>query len=108
MRKIVLVIIMLISIGIMFSCANKKEPNTQQKEQKVVAPKLDYEHDIVERCKDWIFARDQIRICANKGDMEGAAKYRTHMNAFYNDLRKIYSDEEISKTISEIEAKKKR
>lgn len=64
----------------------------------------DYETDLTERCKDWIFYRNRTYKLAREGDQEGAEKARRAMMQFDHDLRLHFSDQQISAEISRLEA----
>jgi hypothetical protein len=64
----------------------------------------DYENDLEERCKDWIFYRNKAYKLGREGDREGAAEASRIMNRYYDDLRKVFPESSISKKINEIEA----
>jgi hypothetical protein len=65
--------------------------------------KPDYEMDLTERCKDWLYWRAQIFKRHRDGDEKGANEARRYMNAFMNDLESRFPSEQISDEISRLE-----
>ena len=67
-------------------------------------PTVDYEHDQEERCKDWVYHRNRALRLGREGDREGSAEASRMMNRYYDDLRKIFTEQQITEAISRIEA----
>lgn len=63
-----------------------------------------YENDLTERCKDWIYYRNQAYRLGREGDMEGSEKARLAMLNFDRDLRKKFTEKQISDEIARLEA----
>lgn len=63
----------------------------------------DYELDLTERCKDWLYWRAQILKRHHAGDVAGADEARRTMNIFMRDLEKRFSSQQISEEISRLE-----
>jgi hypothetical protein len=87
---------------------NSGEDNTSQKSNSTVASsnvtKPDYENDLEERCKDWIFYRNRAYKLGKEGDQEGNAKAFRAMNQYYHDMRLHFSEQQITDEISRLEA----
>jgi len=66
--------------------------------------KPDYESDLEERCKDWIYNRNRAYKLGREGDQKGAEQARRAMNQFYNDLKLRFSEKQISDEIAKLEA----
>lgn len=64
---------------------------------------IDYEHDLTERCKDWLFYRNRAYKLSQEGDDKGAEKAGRMMNRFYDDLRIYFSEEQISAELARLE-----
>lgn len=69
--------------------------------QKSSAP--DYEMELTERCKDWLYWRAQIFKRHQDGDEKGANEARRYMNVFMKDLEARFPSEQISEEISRLE-----
>ena len=83
------------------------EPETRSSNLSSATPSVsnpDYEHDIEERCKDWIFYRNRAYKLGREGDRQGASDASRAMNRYYDDLRKIFTEQQVTETISKIEA----
>jgi hypothetical protein len=63
-----------------------------------------YEMNLTERCKDWIYFRNQVYKLEREGNKEGAAKARVAMQKFDSDLQKHFSEKQISDEIARLEA----
>ena len=98
---LIVLVIVLVVVSKFYSPAPS---DTVQTTSHISASRPDYEHDIEERCKDWIYQRNLAYKLGRSGDQAGAEKARRAMNQFYNDLRKIYSEQKIADTIARIEA----
>ena len=66
-------------------------------------PPPDYELDLTERCKDWLYWREQILKRHHAGDVAGADEARRTMNTFMRDLEKRFSSQQISEEIARLE-----
>lgn len=66
--------------------------------------KPDYESDLEERCKDWIYNRNRAYKLGREGDQKGSEQARRAMNQFYNDLKLHFSEKQISAEIAKLEA----
>lgn len=75
--------------------------------QRQVTTDADYEYDLTERCKDWIYFRNKIIKLSNVGDKEGAEDARKLMQSYMEGLEARFSSEEISAEISRLENLKK-
>jgi hypothetical protein len=64
----------------------------------------DYEHNLTERCKDWIYYRNKAYKLGREGDQHGSEKARIAMQTFDRDLRKYFTDKQISDEISRLES----
>ena len=63
-----------------------------------------YKMNLTERCKDWIYYRNQVFKLEHEGNKEGAAKARVAMQSFDSDLKKHFSEKQISDEIARLEA----
>ena len=78
-------------------------PTPTQPTQTISRP-TDYGSDITERCKDWIYYRNKAYKLGREGDLEGSEKARLAMLTFDRDLRKKFTEKQISDEISRLEA----
>ncbi len=62
-----------------------------------------YEDDLTERCKDWLYWREQILKRHHAGDATGAGEARQKMLVFMRDLEKRFSSQQISEEIARLE-----
>lgn len=69
-----------------------------------VSPEEDYEMDLTERCKDWIFYRNKTLQLGRAGDTEGANKARRAMFSYMDGLEQRFSNEQIANEISRQES----
>lgn len=69
--------------------------------QRSTAP--DYEMDLTERCKDWLYWRAEIFKRHQDGDDKGVNEARRNMHVFMEDLGVRFSSEQISEEISRLE-----
>lgn len=110
--KIVLtVIVSLFALSIVnmvltpFPNGSQQKATTGKIENQQSAPtKPDYESDFEERCKDWLYYRNRAYKLGREGDQKGAEQSRRAMNQFYNDLRLLFSEKQISDEIARLEA----
>lgn len=72
--------------------------------QKASSAPVDYEHDLTERCKDWIYNRNRAYRLGREGDQKGSEQARIAMLTFMNDLQKIFTEKQISDEIARLEA----
>ncbi|HQQ88226.1 MAG TPA: hypothetical protein PLA72_09520 [Smithellaceae bacterium] len=63
-----------------------------------------YENDLTERCKDWIYQRNRAYKLGKEGDQKGAEKARIAMLTFMRDLQKNFTEKQISDEIARLEA----
>ena len=63
-----------------------------------------YEHDLSERCKDWIYNRNRAYKLGREGDQKGSEQARIAMLTFDRDLRKYFTEKQISDEIARLEA----
>lgn len=63
----------------------------------------DYEMDLTERCKDWLYWRAEIIKRHREGDEKGTNEARRYMNAFMRDLEARFPSEQISDEIARLE-----
>lgn len=64
---------------------------------------VSYEDDLTERCKDWLYWREQILKRHHAGDVAGADEARRNMNVFMRGLEARFDNERISNEISRLE-----
>lgn len=64
----------------------------------------DFESDLENRCKDWLFYRNRAYKLGREGDQKGAEQARRAMNQYYNDLSLLFSEKQISDEIARLEA----
>jgi DNA-directed RNA polymerase subunit RPC12/RpoP len=64
----------------------------------------DYEHDLTERCKDWIYYRNRAYKLGREGDQRGAEQARIAMLTFMRDLEANFSEKQLSDEIARLEA----
>jgi len=65
---------------------------------------MDYEHDLTERCKDWIYYRNRAYKLGREGDQKGSEEARIAMLTFDGDLQKYFTEKQISDEINRLEA----
>ncbi len=94
------IIVILICIGtfIFFHNGHNSTP---------VSSSSSYESDLIERCKDWLYYRNRAYKLGREGDQKGAAEASAKMNRYYDDMRKLFSESEISSTIGRLESSTK-
>ena len=63
----------------------------------------DYEMDLTERCKDWLYWRAEIIKRHHEGDEKGTNEARRYMNAFMRDLEARFPSERITEEIARLE-----
>ena len=63
----------------------------------------DYEMDLTERCKDWLYWRAEIIKRHHEGDEKGTNEARRYMNAFMRDLEARFPSEQISEEVARLE-----
>lgn len=110
--KIVLtVIVSLFALSTMNKVLAPSPDGSQQKatagkieNQQSTPTKPDFESDLEERCKDWLFYRNKAYKLGREGDQKGAEQARRAMNQYYNDLRLLFSEKQISDEIARLEA----
>jgi len=88
----------------MCSTQNNNSPKINSTSTSSNVSKPDYESDLEERCKDWIYNRNRAYKLGREGDQKGAEQARRAMNQFYNDLRLRFSEKQISDEIARLEA----
>jgi hypothetical protein len=110
-KLVLTVIVSLFALSLMNKVLTPSPDGSQQKapagkieNQQPTPTKPDYESDLEERCKDWIFYRNRAYKLAREGDQKGAAEAGRAMNQFYNDLRLRFSEKQISDVIARLEA----
>ena len=59
-----------------------------------------YETDLTERCKDWIYQRNRAYKLGREGDLRGSERARMAMQTLDRDLRKYFTDKQISDEIA--------
>lgn len=64
----------------------------------------DYEHNLTERCKDWIYYRNRAYKLGREGDQRGSEQARIAMQTFMRDLQKNFTEKQISDEIARLEA----
>lgn len=69
-------------------------------------PNPDYELDLTERCKDWIYYRNLAYKLGREGDKVGAAKASATMRTFMRDLEKQFPSHMITEEIERLELEK--
>jgi hypothetical protein len=74
------------------------DPNTPNKQ----TISNDYENDLTERCKDWIYNRNKAYKLGREGDSKGSEQARRAMIQFDNDLKKNFTSEQISAEIARL------
>jgi len=85
-------------------CNGPSTTNTNTNSQITSTAAKDYEHDLTERCKDWIYQRNRAYKLGREGDQQGAERARIAMQTFDRDLRKYFTEKEISDEIARLEA----
>lgn len=68
-----------------------------------VSPEEDYEMDLTERCKDWLYFRNSAYRLGKEGDMAGSAKASRTMQVFMRDLEKRFPEQVITEEIQRLE-----
>jgi len=63
----------------------------------------DYEMDLTERCKDWLYWRAEILKRHQDGDEKGANEARRNMHVFMKDMEARFPSEQISEEIARLE-----
>jgi hypothetical protein len=63
----------------------------------------DYEMDLTERCKDWLYFRNSAYRLGKEGDTKGAATASRKMQAFMRDLEERFSEQAITEEIERLE-----
>ena len=103
--------IMILASIIVTVITHVEKPNSSQEatagkieNQQSTPTKPDYESDLEERCKDWLFYRNRAYKLGREGDQKGSEQARRAMNQFYNDLRLHFSEKQISDEIAKLEA----
>lgn len=66
-------------------------------------PSPEYELDLTERCKDWIYFRNLAYKLGKEGDKAGAAKASLTMQTFMKDLEKQFPSHMITEEIERLE-----
>ena len=84
--------------------SQQKAPTGKIENQQSTPTTPDYESNLTERCKDWLFYRNKAYKLGREGDQKGAEHARRAMNQYYNDLRVLFSEKQISDEIARIEA----
>lgn len=67
-----------------------------------------YENDLTERCKDWLYWREQILTRNHAGDAAGAGEARRTMNVFMRDLERRFTAQQIADEIGRLEDRGRR
>lgn len=70
----------------------------------ITSQPTDYEHNLTERCKDWIYYRNKAYKLGREGDAAGSEKARIAMITFDRDLRKYFTDKQIGDEIARLES----
>lgn len=106
--KVVIVIILLIFTVLIWAIANDKKTKPSKldtaKSDSSQSKATDYEHDLTERCKDWIYNRNRAYKLGREGDQQGSEQARIVMLAFMRDLEKYFTEKQISDEIARLEA----
>lgn len=68
-----------------------------------VSPEEDYEMDLTERCKDWLYFRNRAYKLGKEGDTAGSAKASRTMQIFMRDLEKRFPEQVITEEIQRLE-----
>jgi hypothetical protein len=79
-------------------------PTQPTQPAQTISKPADYESDLTERCKDWIYYRNKAYKLGREGDQEGSEKARIAMLTFDRDLHKKFTEQQISDEISRLEA----
>ena len=87
----VVITILIIALIIYYNYA-MKNPGTASS----TSATTKYENDISERCKDWIYYRNQTYKYAREGKLQEAEEARRAMNQYYNDMSKIFTESQIA------------
>lgn len=100
-------ILCVISLLMFFYCIAHQKPEQSATQPAAVneisKPAPDYEHDLTERCKDWIFYRDKAYRLIYEGDTKGAAEAGKIMRRYYDDLKLIFPADQISNELLRLE-----
>jgi hypothetical protein len=112
--KIKIVLTVIVSLFALSTMNKVLSPSPDGPQHKATAGKIenqqstptkpDYESDLEERCKDWLFYRNRAYKLGREGDQKGAEQARRAMNQFYNDLKLLFSEKQISDEIARLEA----
>lgn len=63
----------------------------------------EYEMDLTERCKDWLYFRNKAYKLGKGGDVDGSAEASRKMQAFMRDLEKRFPSQVITEEIERLE-----
>jgi hypothetical protein len=109
LRPFIYIFMVLVLIVWALSRASSPLPTTStmvQTAPAIIPSTPDYENDISERSKDWVYYRNRAYKLGREGDKQGAAEAGAIMNRYYNDLRKRFSEKEITEAIAQAESGK--